>query len=219
MLRMLDRISDAIRGERAPTPSSHLIVGLGNPGRRYARNRHNVGFQCVDQLARVCGIRLGKKRLKALLGEGRVGSHRIVLAKPLTFMNQSGKAVGPVAKRYKIAPEQILVIHDDLDLPLGRIRLRPRGGSGGHRGIKSIIAALGTQGFARLRVGIGRPTHGDPVDYVLSDFGRDQDAVIASVAELVVDVVRCYLREGLATAMNVHNGERPDLSRVTRSAQ
>ena len=134
-------------------------------------------------------------------------------------MNQSGKAVGPVAKRYKIAPEQILVIHDDLDLPLGRIRLRPRGGSGGHRGIKSIIAALGTQGFARLRVGIGRPTHGDPVDYVLSDFGRDQDAVIASVAELVVDVVRCYLREGLATAMNVHNGERPDLSRVTRSAQ
>lgn len=208
----LDRFKTAIRRNRAPGAPYHLIVGLGNPGRRYARNRHNIGFRCVDELARVFEIDLRRNRMKTLLGEGCIGRHQVVLLKPLTFMNQSGRPVGQVARRYKVPPEQMLVIHDDLDLPLGRIRLRPGGSSGGHRGIKSIIAALGTQGFARLRIGIGRPSSGDPVDYVLSNFSSDQDTVIAAVAERVVDVVSCYLREGLETAMNVHNSEGAYLS-------
>jgi len=151
-----------------------LIVGLGNPGRKYADNRHNVGFQCLDRLAEAWGLSFSRQKHKALLAQGQIAGLKVILAKPHTFMNLSGEAMERMARFYKVPPENILVIYDDLDLPVGRIRLRPEGGSGGHKGMQSIIEHLGSNGFPRLRVGIGRPTHGDPVDYVLGDFTLDE---------------------------------------------
>ncbi|MGM0400770.1 MAG: aminoacyl-tRNA hydrolase [Chloroflexota bacterium] len=199
------------RWENGPSAadSPYLIVGLGNPGPEYAHNRHNIGFQCIDRLARAYDIRLAqKKRLKALLGKGKVEGHPLVLAKPLTFMNSSGQAVQSVSHWYRIPPERILVIHDDLDLPVGRMRLRPGGSSGGHKGIRSIISDLGTKEFARLRIGIGRPEWGEPADYVLSDFDPRQQEVMDTVRAWVVDLVPLLLEEGIQEAMNVFNGKQ-----------
>ncbi len=184
----------------------YLIVGLGNPGRQYAGHRHNVGFQCVDYIAERWHAEWRTKRFKALLAEAEIDSHRVLLAKPQTFMNDSGQAVAPISGWYKIAPPRILVIYDDLDLPLARLRLRPAGSSGGHRGVQSIIDALGTQDFPRLRVGIGRPEQGDPIDYVLNDFTREQDAIMRQVYARVEEIVRCYLNAGIREAMNSYNG-------------
>ena len=213
MKEMLDRILDQLKraAERlfASGASPYLIVGLGNPGPKYAGNRHNVGFMCVDQFAQVHDIAFRKRRFKANLGQGHVGPHHVVLLKPSTFMNDSGQAVGPAGHWFKIPPERILVIHDDLDLPLGRPRLRPGGSSGGHKGINSIIEALGTQEFARLRVGIGRPQHGDPIDYVLDDFDRDQTPTIARACELVEEIILCYMDDGIHKAMNKYNSRNP----------
>ena len=183
-----------------------LIVGLGNPGAEYADHRHNIGFRCVDHLAQQHGLTLNKRRFKAIFGEGRLDGERVILAQPQTFMNDSGSAVAPLSRWYKIPPEQILVIYDDLDLPFGRIRVRPGGGSGGHNGIKSIIASLGTQGFPRIRVGIGRPRHGDPVDYVLNAFDRDQAPFVPDLCDRVAQAVETFIAEGVREAMNVHNG-------------
>ena len=183
-----------------------MIVGLGNPGRKYAGNRHNVGFLCVEHLARAHGISLRRKRLNAIVGEGRVGRHRVVLAQPQTFMNDSGRSVGAVSRWYKVPPERILVIHDDLDLTVAKVRLRQGGSSGGHNGIKSIIAELGGQDFARLRIGIGRPTRGDPIDYVLNDFTADQEHEIEAVYAEIPEIVRTYLEQGIREAMNAYNG-------------
>jgi peptidyl-tRNA hydrolase, PTH1 family len=184
----------------------HLIVGLGNPGIKYAAHRHNVGFQCVDYMAERWGAALRTRRFKAHIGEVEVDGHRVVLAKPQTFMNESGQAVGPISGWFKIPPRRILVIHDDLDLPLARLRLRPGGSSGGHRGVQSIIDVLGTQEFHRLRIGIGRPAFGDPIDYVLNDFGREQEAVLHEIYRWVEEMVRYYLDVGIAEAMNRYNG-------------
>ncbi|HHX64769.1 MAG TPA: aminoacyl-tRNA hydrolase [Chloroflexi bacterium] len=187
-------------------PPSFLVVGLGNPGRRYERNRHNIGFQCVDHLARQYGIEWRRSRFNAQIADLHIGAHRVLLVKPLTFMNSSGEAVAAVSHWYKIPPERILVIYDDLDLPLARIRLRPGGSSGGHNGIASIIERLGSAGFARLRIGIGRPVHGDPTDYVLNDFDRDQEPLIHAVYDVIDEIVRCVLDKGIREAMNSYNG-------------
>lgn len=184
----------------------YLIVGLGNPGPRYERHRHNVGFQCLDRVARAYDIAVTRTRFRARIGEGRLAGRRVVLLKPQTFMNDSGLAVAPAARWYKVPPERILVIYDDLDLPLGRLRLRPGGSSGGHRGIESIIVELGRSDFARARVGIGRPEFGDPVDYVLNDFSREQEPIIEETRELVVRAVACFVEEGIREAMNAYNG-------------
>jgi len=184
----------------------YLIVGLGNPEKQYAGNRHNVGFQAIDRLAAQYGIRCSKKRFNALWGEGKIGEHRVILVKPLTYMNESGKAVGPMSGVFKVRPDRILVIHDDLDLPLGKLRLRSGGSSGGHRGVTSLIENLGTPEFIRLRVGIGRPIQGDPVDYVLDDFARDQAPVIQQTLDALPDVIKIVLDEGLRQAMNRYNG-------------
>ena len=194
------------RLRRKGEPSiAKLIVGLGNPGREYAGNRHNVGFQCLDRLAEAWGLSFSKRKHKALLAQGKIAGLKTTLAKPQTFMNLSGEAVERLARFYKLPPQGILVIYDDLDLPLGKIRLRPEGGSGGHRGMKSIIEHLGTGGFPRLRVGIGRPTHGDPVDYVLSDFAPDELMTIEETYERATSVVELWLAEGIVAAMNRYN--------------
>ncbi|MHB1355594.1 MAG: aminoacyl-tRNA hydrolase [Anaerolineae bacterium] len=184
---------------------NYLLVGLGNPGQRYALTRHNIGFRCIDLLAKRYGIDLTRKRFAAKLGEGNVGGKHVILAKPQTFMNDSGKAVQPISHWFKVAPENILVIYDDLDLPIGRLRLRPGGSSGGHRGIDSIIKDTGNQDFNRLRVGIGRPALGNPIDYVLNAFSPDEERVISEVINLVESIVDCYLSEGIAQAMNRYN--------------
>jgi len=188
-----------------------LIVGLGNPGREYAGNRHNVGFDCVDLLAGKHGIALSKSQHKARLGTGQVAGRRAILAEPQTYVNSSGEAVGAVARYYKVAPEDVLVIYDDLDLPQGTIRLRPGGSSGGHNGIKSIIEHLGTQAFPRVRIGIGRPPgRMEPKDYVLQDFSAAEREGMAEVYDRVVDAVETFIREGIREAMNRYNAS-PDV--------
>ncbi|NLD73342.1 MAG: aminoacyl-tRNA hydrolase [Chloroflexi bacterium] len=196
------------RGRERPSSGAYLIVGLGNPERRYAANRHNIGFQCVDVLAERHDIAVTRKRFNALLGEGRIGGERVALLKPQTFMNDSGRAVAPARRWYKASPERILVIYDDLDLPLGKLRIRQGGSSGGHHGINSIIESLGSADFVRLRVGIGRPPRGrgDPVDYVLNDFGPDQVPVIEETRERVAEAVGVILAQGVTQAMNDYNG-------------
>jgi PTH1 family peptidyl-tRNA hydrolase len=191
--------------QRGEPGTARLIVGLGNPGRRYAGNRHNVGFQCLDRLAEDWGLSFSNRKHKALLAQGEIAGLKTTLAKPQTFMNLSGEAVERLARFYELPPEGLLVIYDDLDLPLGKIRLRPEGGSGGHRGMNSIIEHLGTGGFPRLRVGIGRPAHGDPEDYVLSDFAPDERITIEETYERAISAVELWLAEGIVAAMNRYN--------------
>jgi len=184
-----------------------LVIGLGNPGPAYAGNRHNVGYQCVDYLGHAHGLRFrSSRRCKALVANGQIGKTRVILAKPLVYMNESGQAVNALVRWYKIALADLLVIYDDLDLPLGKIRLRRRGGSGGHKGLQSIIDALQTEEFARLRVGIGRPIYGEPSDYVLSDFTPEERMIMEATYDRVVAAIECFLTQGIETAMNEFNG-------------
>jgi peptidyl-tRNA hydrolase, PTH1 family len=185
--------------------SSFLLIGLGNPGPRYAKTRHNIGFRCIDFLAQRFNIEITRKRFAAKLGEGSMGKAHVILAKPQTFMNDSGKAVQPISHWFKVSPEHILVIYDDLDLPIGRLRLRSGGSSGGHRGVNSIIEDTGNPDFNRLRIGIGRPAQGDPIDYVLNAFSVDEERIIDEVIKLVEPITACFLDEGIAQAMNRYN--------------
>jgi len=156
-----------------------LVVGLGNPGPRYAQNRHNIGFQIVDELAGAHGLYFSKSEHKAQTAHGYIGAQRVVLAKPQTWMNDSGRSVGALARFYKIEPADLLVVYDDLDIPLATIRLRASGSSGGHRGVQSIIQHLSTDAFPRLRVGIGRPPgRMDPAAYVLQDFSSEDAPLV-----------------------------------------
>ncbi|OGN99974.1 MAG: aminoacyl-tRNA hydrolase, partial [Chloroflexi bacterium RBG_13_52_14] len=180
-----------------------LIVGLGNPGRDYVNNRHNAGFKCVDLFAREHGISLTQRGARSKLGTGEVANVRIVLAKPQTFMNLSGEAVSALVRRYKLSPEDILVIHDDLDLPLGKIRIREKGSSGGHKGVKSIIERVGSQDFLRIRIGIAPiEEEVDAVEHVLSDFTPEEKAVMKEVYPRVAAAIHFLLTEGIAAAMN-----------------
>ena len=178
-----------------------LIVGLGNPGKAYTNSRHNVGFRCVDRFARLNHIPLTRRQQRAKVGTGVVAKTEVVVAKSRTFMNLSGEAVGRLVRRFGLPLEDLLVIHDDLDLPLGKVRIRQRGGSGGHKGIQSIIASLGSQDFPRIRVGIGRPD-GDEISYVLSDFTAAEKQVIEEAVATASDAIHCILTEGIEAAMN-----------------
>lgn len=182
-----------------------LIAGLGNPGARYARSRHNVGFIIVDRLARAHDLQFSRKRFNAEIAEGQVGGRRVILAKPQTFMNASGDAVGKLYAFYKIAPSDLLVVYDDLDLPLGKLRLRADGSSGGHHGMESIIARIGTSDFPRLRVGIGRPNPDADIDHVLGSFEPEERAVMEETWTRAVDAIDVWLTAGIARAMNEFN--------------
>jgi PTH1 family peptidyl-tRNA hydrolase len=191
-----------------------LIVGLGNPGFLYARNRHNIGFMGVSHLAKVQKIRFDRKQGQARTGIGSIGGQRAVLARPQTFMNASGESVSALMRKLNIKPSDLIVIHDDLDLPVGKIRLRFGGSSGGHKGIDSIIARTGTRDFYRVRVGIGRPekAEGSPaekeeavISYVLSDFSADEKRNIEKALPTVSQAIACLLSEGLEAAMNKYN--------------
>ena len=185
-----------------------MIVGLGNPGLAYRHTRHNFGFLAIEELADALNIPLKRVKFKAMIGEGRFGESKVVLVKPLTFMNESGRAVAPLLRFYKIPLSNLLVIHDDLDLPLGTLRLRPSGGTSGQRGMASIITQLGTQDFPRMRLGIGRPPgQMDPVDYVLKDFLPSEKELLKIVLQTAVEASQTFINEGLTKTMNKYNGE------------
>jgi PTH1 family peptidyl-tRNA hydrolase len=182
-----------------------LIVGLGNPGPRYSGNRHNAGYRCVERFSQQCNIETGKVMFKAYVSRGDVEGTRVIVARPLTFMNLSGLAVRPLVRWYHLPLSDLLIVHDDLDLPLGRLRLRLKGGSGGHKGMRSIIDSLGSEEFPRLRVGIGRPATGVPERYVLSDFTTDELAAMLSAYDRAADAIVSVVTEGIGPAMNKTN--------------
>lgn len=228
------------RVEQVEVKDARLIVGLGNPGPKYARNRHNIGFQCVQVLADRHGLSFDTNKAKARIAIGNLSipdpsehaaaqtisqkaglgldappdplstqairSHGVILAKPQTFMNVAGQSVSALARFYKVPPAAILVLYDDLDLPLGKLRLRPSGGAGGHNGVKSIIEHLGTDAFSRLRIGIDRPPgRMEPADYVLQDFSASQEEIMVEARERAADACEHWLVSGIESAMNAFN--------------
>jgi peptidyl-tRNA hydrolase, PTH1 family len=195
------------RGERASTLDL-LVAALGNPGREYAATRHNVGFMVADELARRHGGGF-RSKFSGELAEVRLDGARLALLKPLTYMNESGRTVGPAVRFFKVAPEALLVVHDEVDLDVGRLQVRAGGGLAGHNGLRSISSALGTQEFLRLRVGVGRPERGDPrpvADFVLAPFEPEVD--VDGLVTRAADAVEAIVRDGLEAAQTRFN-ERP----------
>jgi PTH1 family peptidyl-tRNA hydrolase len=191
-----------------------LIAGLGNPGLFYANNRHNIGFMCIRYIARTHGIKLNKKGAQARTGKGNINGHEVTLARPQTFVNRSGEAIERLLKRLGAMPSDLIVIHDDLDLPTGKIRIRFGGSSGGHKGIESIVEHTGSRDFYRIRVGIGHPEVPDGtgrdkeeavIGHVLSGFTRDEKKIIKKVIPEVDKAIACLITEGLEAAMNKFN--------------
>ncbi|MFW6359083.1 MAG: aminoacyl-tRNA hydrolase [Chroococcales cyanobacterium] len=186
-----------------------LIVGLGNPGQKYEKTRHNIGFEAVDTLANDYGLSWQEnRRFHGVFAQGTSPTgDKLILLKPLTYMNKSGQAIRAIADWYKLPPQSILVIYDEMDLPVGRIRLRLSGSAGGHNGIKSAIAHLGTQDFPRVRIGIGKATpEKDSVSHVLGRFSPDEKPIISEVLSLVKEAVDVSLKEGVEKAMSLYNG-------------
>ena len=188
-----------------------IIVGLGNPGVQYQMTRHNIGFQIVDRLAKINHIPICIKRFKSLYGTGWIHSQQVILAQPLTFMNRSGEAVKKAIDYFYLGIGDLVVVHDDLDLPFGRLRFKQRGGDGGHQGVRSIIETMGGKNFLRLRVGIGRPPQGmDPAEYVLEAFNKIEQSRLEQILFQAAESLKVMLLEGLEKAMNqFHLSTRP----------
>ena len=192
---------------------TRLIAGLGNPGNKYAGNRHNIGFMCVDRFALDNSLSFARSNSRSKIAEGRIAGHDIVLAKPQTFMNNSGVSVGGLFRKFKVKFENLIIIHDDLDLPLGRIRIRMGGSSAGHKGINSIVQHIGNQEFIRVRIGIGRPNSQESnengevevISHVLGDFTTEEKELMQRVIPCVSEVLQCLLTTGLTEAMNKYN--------------
>ena len=182
----------------------NIVAGLGNPGVRYARTRHNLGFRVVEVLATEAGLSFGGSPFEARIARGRFEGGDAILTKPQTFMNLAGTAVGPLARWYKVPPGDVMVVHDDLDLPPGRIRIRRGGGDGGHRGLASVIEALGTDRIPRLRIGIGR-SESAPEVWVLEPMEDEERNAFQAPVALAADAVRTWIREGIESCMNRFN--------------
>ena len=186
---------------------SWIVVFLGNPGPKYRDTRHNAGFMAADAMEKKLGVSINKLRFKALTAQATLGGEKVLLLKPQTYMNLSGESVSPAAAFYKVTPEHIIVVSDEVSLPIGKLRIRKSGSAGGHNGLKNIIAMLGTDAFPRIRMGVGAPPHADydMADWVLSSF-KNQDADdMRSLAVRVCDAVECYIAEGPDRAMNKFN--------------
>jgi PTH1 family peptidyl-tRNA hydrolase len=199
-------VKGLFRRGHAPPTLDLLVAGLGNPGREYERDRHNAGWMVVDEVARRHGQPSFRSKFSGRIGETRVGEHRIALLKPETYMNESGRSIAAGAHFFKVPPEQLLVVHDDVDLEFGRLQARLGGGLAGHNGLRSIAQALGTQEFLRLRIGVGRPGRGDRrsvADYVLSPFEPDESA--EAVVSQAADAVEALLTEGLVATQQRFN--------------
>jgi len=185
-----------------------LVLGLGNPGKKYEGTRHNLGFLVVDRIASQKGIGVKEKKCRSLIGDWEENGERVLLVKPQTYMNNSGEAVRALLRAFSVGPKDLVVIHDDMDLSFGRIRIRPRGSAAGHLGVLSILETLGAEGFYRVRVGIGRPPPDmDPTDFVLEPFSREEKAGLDEVVSRAADAVQCLLREGSQRAMEKFNRE------------
>jgi len=185
----------------------YIIVGLGNPTREYENTRHNAGFMCVDRLADMTDIRITEHKHKALIGKGYISGEKVILVKPLTYMNNSGESVRELVDYYKIDPEhELIIIYDDIDLDVGRLRIRARGSAGGHNGIKSIINHLGTVVFPRIRVGVGaKPEGGDLVNHVLGHFAGEDKKLMDQATKLASDAARVIIEDSIDKAMNIYN--------------
>ena len=190
-----------------------IIVGLGNPGSHYRLNRHNIGFRCIDHIADKFSIPVKKRLCRSDTGQGSIADCEVLLVKPRTYVNLSGEAIACLLDKFHARPEDMIVIHDDLDLPTGRIRVRLGGGSGGHRGIKSTIDCIGSRDFNRVRIGISRPGNkgsryadeDEIVDYVLGDFPPEEKEIIKTAVAGVAEAVECILKDGIEIAMNRFN--------------
>ena len=182
-----------------------LIVGLGNPGAEYAGTRHNIGFEVIDALARRHSIAVSKRNFKAVHGEGVIGGEKVILARPMTFMNLSGEAVSAIARFYKIETPDILIVLDDIALPVGRLRLRFKGSSGGQNGLDNIIKHLGTQEVLRVRIGVGNAPPGDMRGHVLSRFRKEEQMLVEEAVQIAADAIECAVNEGFDIAMNRFN--------------
>ena len=184
----------------------YIIVGLGNPGDKYEKTRHNVGFNVIDLLAKEYSIDVSKLKHKALIGEGRVGTEKVILVKPMTYMNLSGESVVDICNYYNVYLENVIVIYDDIDLDVGKIRIRKKGSGGTHNGMRSIIKCLGSNEFPRVRVGISKPKNGqDLADFVLSRFAKEDEKSLNESFENAVAAIDCAIRQDLDLAMNRYN--------------
>ena len=190
--------------------SVRLIAGLGNPGPEYHETRHNAGFMVLDRLADSAGIPVTRRSFSGFCGEGRWHGNRLFLLKPQTYMNLSGRSIAEALRYYKLPLEHLIVIHDELDIPFGQVKVKEGGGHGGHNGLRSLMTELGSGDFLRVRVGIGRPLKGDPVKYVLAPFSKDETTVLPRVVDGVCDLLGLLLREGVPKTMSLYN--RKDLT-------
>jgi PTH1 family peptidyl-tRNA hydrolase len=199
------------RREAGGASADLLVVGLGNPGEEYERTRHNVGAEVVETLARRHGGKLRRGRERALVDEVTIDGSRVALAVPLTWMNLSGESVAPLVRRYRVEPGRLVVVHDEMDLPLARIQVKEGGGLAGHNGLKSIVAHLHTQDFLRVRIGIGKPPgRREGADHVLRRFAKSERELVDVAVEQAADAVEVIRAEGVAAAMNRFNQDRPD---------
>jgi PTH1 family peptidyl-tRNA hydrolase len=190
---------------------SIMVVGLGNPGREYRETRHNIGFLVIDRMAEKSGIKLTRVQSKAIIGSGFFGGIKVILVKPQTYMNLSGQAVSALARYYQIQLQDLIVAHDDVDLPFGTIRMRPGGGSAGQKGVASIIKLIGTQDFPRLRMGVGRPPgRMDAAAYVLQSFPKSEEQFLQGFLDRATDALTCFIQDGLEAAMNRFNQSDQD---------
>src|SRR5579885_1172410 len=196
-----------------------LVVGLGNPGLQYEQTRHNIGFRVVDKLATKSGWKW-ERRGRAMIANGTIGTEKVVLVKPITYMNNSGEAVGELIRWYKLPPEDVLVIYDELDLPVGKMRLRPEGSAAGHNGLESVIHHLHTNKFPRLRIGIGRPAHqrAETINYVLNIPSKDERIILETSEDRAVEVIPLIIQQGIAAGMNLINTD-PEALRKAEEKQ
>lgn len=182
-----------------------VVLGIGNPGDRYRNTRHNVGFRVVDNIGQAMRVTYWNVRWKGLIGETESYGSTVLLVKPVTYVNRSGDCAAMICREYSVAPESLLVVVDDVYLPLGKIRMRRKGSSGNHKGLTSIMEKLNTSDFPRLRIGIGKDSDGDLADYVLSDFSLEEETLVAEVVEISRHAVVTWIREGIDTVMNQYN--------------
>lgn len=197
-----------------------VIVGLGNPGSEYAKTKHNVGFMFIDAMAEKLGVSEWRDKFEAKIAETRIGSEKVLLVKPMTYMNESGQAVGPIMNFYKLLPEDLIVVHDDMDIPAGTIRIRKKGSAGGHNGIKSILAHVGDEHFARVRIGIGRPLTGwMVVNHVLAPFSNEDAPKIAEAIKYLEPAVECIINDDVDMAMNKFNPKKQKKKTAAKGAE
>jgi len=185
----------------------YLVAGLGNPEKKYDNTRHNIGFEAAKAFADYANISLNKTRFKAIVGEGYVGKEKVIVALPQTYMNLSGESIGEIASFYKIPHDNIIIIHDDISLSTGRLRIREKGSAGGHNGLKSIISHLGSDVFCRIKIGVGMPKENDCdlANYVLGNFSKDEKLILQDVLNTVVMAVECIIKDTPSKAMNKYN--------------